>query len=364
MLTPGCRVRPRHGGWFHHRPRNSAQPRRIRRKDVRVGDTIIVHKAGDVIPEVVGPMLTSAPTTRWSGICPSFAPPAAAPWCMRVTRWRTAACRLDCPAQLKERLIHWVSRGCMDVDGLGDELIGQNDRGGSAARCRRFLHARCRRHRSARHGPHLRQGRQEEGRGRGASHQGRSHHRRQGDGRAHPFQRRSPLSRVLFALGIRHVGKSVAEVLAQRFLTIDTLAAASEVRTSRRARASGPRSRHPSASSFPCPRTSRSCSACVRQASRSRRTWVWRWRRRPKRPASMRTSGGGTAAGRPHLRAHRHARQPHARRGGRGPQAPSAPRSRAPCLKRRATWVAGPKGGFQAHQGREPGRSRARRGRL
>ncbi len=97
----------------------------IRRKDVREGDTIIVHKAGDVIPEVVGPVLDKRPARfgRLAHAHRGLPRCAAAPWSTRTARWPTAACRIDCPAQLKERLLHWVSRGCMDVDGLGDELV-------------------------------------------------------------------------------------------------------------------------------------------------------------------------------------------------------------------------------------------------
>ncbi len=95
----------------------------IRRKVVRVGDTIIVHKAGDVIPEVVGPVLDKRPAdaVEWD-ITEAF-PACGSPVVQEGVEVAYRCVSLDCPAQLKERLIHWVSRGCMDVDGLGDELI-------------------------------------------------------------------------------------------------------------------------------------------------------------------------------------------------------------------------------------------------
>lgn len=63
----------------------------IRRKNVREGDTIIVHKAGDVIPEVVGPVLDKRRPIRSTGTCPRSAPCAAAPWSTRMARSLTAA---------------------------------------------------------------------------------------------------------------------------------------------------------------------------------------------------------------------------------------------------------------------------------
>ena len=95
----------------------------IRRKDVRPGDTIIVHKAGDVIPEVVGPVLDKRPegTAEWD--MPATCPACGSPVVHEDGEVAYRCVSLDCPAQLKERLLHWVSRGCMDVDGVGDELI-------------------------------------------------------------------------------------------------------------------------------------------------------------------------------------------------------------------------------------------------
>ena len=199
----------------------------IRRKDVRVGDTIIVHKAGDVIPEVVGPVLDNRPddAVEWdmSEACPACGSPV-------VHEGDEVAYRcvsLDCPAQLKERLIHWVSRGCMDVDGLGDELIDKMIEAGLLRDVADFYTL--------------------DADAIAALDTGRTYakdDKKKGVAAGDPIKvghtiagkvmdelvrsKAQPLSRVLFALGIRHVGKSVAEVLAQRFLTIDALAAASE----------------------------------------------------------------------------------------------------------------------------------------
>lgn len=99
----------------------------IRRRDVREGDTIVVHKAGDVIPEVVGPVLDGdlkathemRPEWQMPTTCPSCGSPVVHE--EGEVAWRCVS--IDCPAQATERLIHWGSRKAMDIDGLGDELV-------------------------------------------------------------------------------------------------------------------------------------------------------------------------------------------------------------------------------------------------
>ena len=96
----------------------------IARLDVRVGDTVIVRRAGDVIPEVAGVMLEQRPksATPWNM-------PAVCPICgSEIVReegeavWRCSG-ELSCPAQRKEAIRHFASRRAMDVEGLGDRLI-------------------------------------------------------------------------------------------------------------------------------------------------------------------------------------------------------------------------------------------------
>lgn len=199
----------------------------IRRKDVRVGDTVIVHKAGDVIPEVVGPVLDKRPADAVEWDMPEACPACGSPVVHEGDEVAYRCVSLDCPAQLKERLIHWVSRGCMDVDGLGDELIDKMIEAGLLRDVADFYTL--------------------DASAIAALDTGRTYakdDKKKGVAAGDPIKvghtiagkvmdelvrsKAQPLSRVLFALGIRHVGKSVAEVLAQRFLTIDALAAASE----------------------------------------------------------------------------------------------------------------------------------------
>ena len=98
----------------------------LRRKGVRVGDSVIVRRAGDVIPEVVGRI--DAPRPAY---VPNFRMPRACPVCAsRVVRERGAMdhrCSggLFCPAQRKQAILHFAGRRAMDIEGLGDKLVEQ-----------------------------------------------------------------------------------------------------------------------------------------------------------------------------------------------------------------------------------------------
>ena len=193
----------------------------IRRKDVRVGDTIIVHKAGDVIPEVVGPVLDKRwpDSVEWN--MPTECPACGSPVVHEEGEVAYRCVSLDCPAQLKERLIHWVSRGCMDVDGVGEELVDKLVEAGLVHDVADFYKL------GVDTVAALDTGRVKKGVVAGDPIPvGATIAAKVIDQLNQSKQQ--PLGRVLFALGIRHVGKSVGEVLAQRFLTIDALVQASE----------------------------------------------------------------------------------------------------------------------------------------
>ncbi len=103
----------------------------LRRKDVRVGDTVIVRRAGDVIPEVVG----RVPGER-TGYVPNFRMPRQCPVCgSRVLRERGGIdhrCTggLFCAAQRKQAILHFAGRRAMDIEGLGDKIVDQLVDGG------------------------------------------------------------------------------------------------------------------------------------------------------------------------------------------------------------------------------------------
>ncbi len=97
----------------------------VQRKDVRVGDTVIVRKAGDVIPEVLGPVLALRPAdaVRWER--PRTCPSCGSPVIREEGEVDFRCISIDCPAQALERLLHWASRGAMDIDGMGEEIVSR-----------------------------------------------------------------------------------------------------------------------------------------------------------------------------------------------------------------------------------------------
>lgn len=125
-LTPVARLKPVFVGGVTVTNATLHNEDEIRRKDVQVGDTVIVRRAGDVIPEVAGVMLDLRPAS----VTP-FVMPASCPVCgshvVRDEEEAVARCSggLYCPAQRKQAILHFASRRAMDIEGLGDKLVEQ-----------------------------------------------------------------------------------------------------------------------------------------------------------------------------------------------------------------------------------------------
>jgi len=102
----------------------------VRRKDVRPGDLVVVRKAGDVIPEVVGPVLSARPPDRPPWQFPSRCPSCGGPLVRLDGESDTYCTTLDCPAQLVQRIAHFASRPAMDIEGLGEKRVVQLIDGG------------------------------------------------------------------------------------------------------------------------------------------------------------------------------------------------------------------------------------------
>lgn len=123
-ITPVARLEPVHVGGVVVTNATLHNQDEIDRKDVRIGDTVIVRRAGDVIPEVVSVVLSRRPdeTSR-------FTLPSRCPECNsaveRIEGEAVARCSggLYCPAQRKEAIKHFASRRAMDIEGLGDKLV-------------------------------------------------------------------------------------------------------------------------------------------------------------------------------------------------------------------------------------------------
>jgi DNA ligase (NAD+) len=95
----------------------------VRIKDVRPGDTVIVRKAGDVIPEVVGPVVSKRPRSAKGWTFPDACPICHAPLVRLEGESDTFCTNVDCPGQRDQRIVHFASRGAMDIEGLGERTV-------------------------------------------------------------------------------------------------------------------------------------------------------------------------------------------------------------------------------------------------
>ncbi len=125
-LTPVARLEPVFVGGVTVTNATLHNQDEIDRKDVRIGDTVIVRRAGDVIPEVVSVDLNQRDAQSRPYIMPDFCPECGAK-SIRVHQEAKSRCSagISCPAQKKEAIKHFVSRKAMDIDGLGDKLVEQ-----------------------------------------------------------------------------------------------------------------------------------------------------------------------------------------------------------------------------------------------
>ena len=190
----------------------------VRRKDVRVGDTVIVRKAGDVIPEVLGPVLSLRPVDAVAWHMPATCPSCGSPVIREEGEADFRCISIDCPAQALERLLHWASRGAMDIDGMGEEIVSRLVESGRLSGVADYYTL------DAVELSMLDMGR--------VNKEGEPI--RLGETVAKKLvaaidaSRTRPFARALFGLGMRHVGKTIAEVLAAAHPSIEALMAASE----------------------------------------------------------------------------------------------------------------------------------------
>lgn len=182
----------------------------VQRKDVRVGDTVIIRRAGDVIPEVVSVVSDRRPADTAAVVMPGQCPVCGSE-VIRAPGEVVARCSggLYCSAQRKQGIKHFASRKAMDIDGLGDKLVEQlvdsaliEDVSGLYQLEVEDVAAL------------ERMGAKSAGNLIDALHKSKA----------------SSLPRFLFALGIREVGEATAKSLAQEFLTLDAIMAADEER--------------------------------------------------------------------------------------------------------------------------------------
>jgi DNA ligase (NAD+) len=177
----------------------------VRRKDVRIGDTVIIRKAGEVIPEVVAVV-----TSKRTGKEKPFQMPRVCPVCgaeaERLPGEAVTRCTgVACPAQLKQRIFHFGARGGMDIEGLGEALVDQLVESGLVKDPADLYFL---------------------------TKQQLVSLERMGEKSASNVlaaiaaSKRRPLDRLLNALGIPHVGEHVADVLAAHFASLEEIAQA------------------------------------------------------------------------------------------------------------------------------------------
>ena len=190
----------------------------VRRKDVRIGDTVIVRKAGDVIPEVLGPVASLRPVDAREWRMPPECPSCGSPVIREEGEVAYRCISIDCPAQAQERLVHWASRGAMDIDGMGDEIVGRLVESGRVTDVADYYSL-----------DEVELSLLDMGR---VNKEGNPI--RLGETVAKKLvaqieeSKTRPFARMLFGIGMRHVGKTVAEAIAAAFPTMDLLMEADE----------------------------------------------------------------------------------------------------------------------------------------
>ncbi|WP_420225663.1 NAD-dependent DNA ligase LigA [Pigmentiphaga litoralis] len=207
-ITPVARLKPVFVGGVTVTNATLHNEDEIARKDVRIGDTVVVRRAGDVIPEVVMPILEKRPSTALQ-----FVMPTACPVCgsaiERLEGETISRCTggLFCAAQRKQAVAHAASRRALDIDGLGDKLVDQLVESGRVHTLADLYTLTV---------------------------EELSGMDRLGEKSATNLvnaiaaTRHPQLGRFLFALGIRHVGESTARDLARHFGTLDAVMKAGE----------------------------------------------------------------------------------------------------------------------------------------
>ena len=179
----------------------------IRRKDIRVGDTVVVERAGEVIPQVVAPVLTDRSGSEQEFSMPERCPVCDTPVVKNDDDAMHRCPNSSCPAQFFELLKHFVSKGAADIDGLGERWCGILIEQGMVSDVADLYRLQKERLLEL---------------------------ERMGDKLVTRIMtnieasKRRPLPRMLFALGITHVGSEVAELLSQNFLGIEEMSGAEE----------------------------------------------------------------------------------------------------------------------------------------
>ena len=209
-LTPVARLAPVFVGGVTVTNATLHNEEELRRKDIRIGDTVSVRRAGDVIPEVARILLERRPVDAREFNMPRTCPVCGA----HVTKqpdeaiWRCSG-GLFCPAQRKQALLHFASRRALDIEGLGEKLVDQLVE-------QQLVHTPADLFK--------------------LSLQALAQLERMGEKSAQNLldaiehSKQTTLARFIYALGIRNVGEATAKELARHFATLDNFMMADEIR--------------------------------------------------------------------------------------------------------------------------------------
>jgi DNA ligase (NAD+) len=206
-LTPVAKLEPVHVGGVTVSNASLHNQDEIERKDVRVGDTVVVQRAGDVIPQIVKVVLEKRPKRTRKAKLPKRCPVCKAEVVRLEDEVVTRCPNLDCPAQLKNNLRHLAGRSAFDIEGLGSKLVDQLVESGRVERISDLFTLD-----AASFEAMERMGKKSAENLAGALEKAKH----------------TTLARFLIALGIRHVGETVAEDLARAFGDLDPLLEASQ----------------------------------------------------------------------------------------------------------------------------------------
>ena len=177
----------------------------ITEKDIRIGDEVAIRKAGDIIPEVVRVVLPAENSVPY--ILPSICPSCSAPVIREEGEAAVRCVNPECPAQLLRNVIHFCSRDAMDIEGLGDALVEKFISENLISNVADIYDITA-----------------------GEIMMLEGHQEKSAKNLVEAIERskQNDLSRLLFALGIRHIGQKAAKLLSEHFGDIDSIIAASE----------------------------------------------------------------------------------------------------------------------------------------
>jgi DNA ligase (NAD+) len=214
-LTPVARLKPVTVGGVVVTNATLHNEDEIARKDIRIGDTVIVQRAGDVIPQILGHLPEKRPAGAQPYLFPHVCPACGShavrevdPKTGREDVVRRCTGGLICPAQAVERLKHFASRNAFDIEGLGDKQIEAFYHEGLITRPQDIFTLQERDARS------MKRLRDREGYGETSVRNLFA---------AIEARRSVPLNRFIYALGIRHVGETNSKLLARHFGTVQDL---------------------------------------------------------------------------------------------------------------------------------------------